>query len=103
MSIHPKTNIEWRKWLERNHSRPNGIWLIAFKLEALEIPPDLRMAFKCHPGSNDNFDAFPRSTERAILESIGNAKTVVTRENGVSETATLAAEKIRANQWAKKQ
>ena len=188
-SIHPKSSHEWRKWLEGNHLRANGIWLITFKqatgklrisyddavetalcfgwidskprtldaersmlwfsprkkgsawskrnkerveklvaanrlheaglakieeakqdgswikldsVEALEIPSDLRKAFKSNLGSNSNFDAFPRSTKRAILEWIGNAKTEATRAKRVSETATLAAENIRANQWSKK-
>ena len=188
-SIQPKSILEWNKWLERNHSRANGIWLITFKqatgrprisyddavesalcfgwidskprildaersmlwfsprkkgsawskrnkerveklvaanrlheaglakieeakqdgswikldsVEALEIPSDLRKAFKSNLGSNSNFDAFPRSTKRAILEWIGNAKTEATRAKRVSETATLAAENIRANQWSKK-
>lgn len=188
-SIQPKSILEWNKWLERNHSRANGIWLITFKqatgrprisyddavesalcfgwidskprtldaersmlwfsprkkgsawskrnkerveklvaanrlheaglakieeakqdgswikldsVEALEIPSDLRKAFKSNLGSNSNFDAFPRSTKRAILEWIGNAKTEATRAKRVSETATLAAENIRANQWTKK-
>ena len=30
-SIQPKSILEWNKWLERNHSRANGIWLITFK------------------------------------------------------------------------
>ena len=188
-SIQPKSILEWNKWLERNHSRANGIWLITFKqatgrprisyddavesalcfgwidskprtldaersmlwfsprkkgsawskrnkerveklvaanrlheaglakiedakqdgswikldsVEALEIPSDLRNAFKSNLGSNSNFDAFPRSSKRAILEWIGNAKTEATRAKRVSETATLAAENIRANQWTKK-
>ena len=188
-SIQPKSILEWNKWLERNHSRANGIWLITFKqvtgkprisyddavesalcfgwidskprtldaersmlwfsprkkgsawskrnkerveklvaanrlreaglakieeakqdgswskldsVEALEIPSDLRKAFKSNLGSNSNFDAFPRSSKRAILEWIGNAKTEATRAKRVSETATLAAENIRANQWTKK-
>lgn len=188
-SIQPKSILEWNQWLERNHSRANGIWLITFKqatgrprifyddavesalcfgwidskprtldaersmlwfsprkkgsawskrnkerveklvaanrlheaglakieeakqdgswikldsVEALEIPSDLRKAFKSNLSSNSNFDAFPRSTKRAILEWIGNAKTEATRAKRVSETASLAAENIRANQWTKK-
>lgn len=30
-SIHPKSRAEWRKWLDENHSRPEGIWLITYK------------------------------------------------------------------------
>lgn len=30
-SIHPKSRAEWRKWLEKNHTRNAGIWLISYK------------------------------------------------------------------------
>lgn len=30
-SIHPKSRAEWRKWLEKNHTRKEGIWLISYK------------------------------------------------------------------------
>jgi uncharacterized protein YdeI (YjbR/CyaY-like superfamily) len=30
-SIHPKSRAEWRKWLEKNHTRPEGVWLISYK------------------------------------------------------------------------
>ncbi|HEU0297651.1 MAG TPA: YdeI/OmpD-associated family protein [Anaerolineales bacterium] len=30
-SIHPKSRAEWRKWLEKNHTRNEGIWLISYK------------------------------------------------------------------------
>ena len=30
-SIHPLTRAEWRAWLEENHSRGEGVWLITYK------------------------------------------------------------------------
>lgn len=30
-SIHPKSRSEWRKWLEENHTRTEGVWLISYK------------------------------------------------------------------------
>lgn len=30
-SVHPKTRAEWREWLERNHARAEGVWLISYK------------------------------------------------------------------------
>jgi uncharacterized protein YdeI (YjbR/CyaY-like superfamily) len=30
-SIHPTTLTEWRAWLEQNHTRQEGVWLISFK------------------------------------------------------------------------
>jgi uncharacterized protein YdeI (YjbR/CyaY-like superfamily) len=188
-TIHPKTALAWRKWLERHHTRTQGVWLISYKVatgkpritydeavatalcfgwidskpraldeersmlwfaprkkgsawsknnkerveqllrdnamhaaglakieeakqdgswnkldsvETLELPPDLLQAFKTHPGALGYFEAFPRSSKRAILEWIGNAKTETTRAKRVLETATLAAGNVRANQWVKK-
>lgn len=30
-STHPKSRAEWRKWLEKNQMRTEGVWLITFK------------------------------------------------------------------------
>ena len=30
-SVHPKSRAEWRKWLEKNHTRKEGVWLISYK------------------------------------------------------------------------
>lgn len=187
--IHPTTVVDWHDWLDKNHSRRSGIWLITYKLatgkpripyddavetalcfgwidskpraldaersmlwfsprkkgsawsqknkervakllsthrlheaglakiaeakqdgswqkldsvEALEIPSDLLEAFNAHVGASAHFENFPRSAKRAILEWIGNAKTAATRAKRVQETAKLAAENTRANQWTKK-
>lgn len=185
-STHPKTRAEWRAWLEANHTRAEGVWLISYKkatgkprfeygeaveealcfgwidskpnkldeersllwfaprkpgtgwskpnkdrvkrmiaagkmrpaglakveaakrdgtwsaldaVEALEIPPDLKKALKSYKAATENFAAFPRSVKRGILEWISNAKKPETRAKRVDETARLAAENKRANQW----
>ena len=83
-------------------ARADGSWSKLDAVERLEIPPDLQAAFQAHPPSESHFEAFPRSTKRAILEWIGNAKTAETRLKRVTETARLAADNVRANQWVKK-
>ncbi|MFN8435175.1 MAG: YdeI/OmpD-associated family protein [Anaerolineales bacterium] len=30
-SVHPKSRADWRKWLEENQDRKEGIWLISYK------------------------------------------------------------------------
>ena len=30
-SIRPKSRADWRKWLEENHARNEGVWLISYK------------------------------------------------------------------------
>jgi uncharacterized protein YdeI (YjbR/CyaY-like superfamily) len=185
-SVHPETRAQWRAWLEANHARCEGTWLVTFKkatgkprvdyddaveeaicfgwidskvnkldearsllwfaprkpgtgwsalnkarvermlaaglmaaaglakieaaradgtwnkldrVEALEIPPDLARAFEVFASAAANFDAFPRSAKRGILEWIEIAKKPETRAKRVEETARLAADNIRANQW----
>jgi len=32
-SFHPKTRIEWRQWLAKNHSISPGVWMVYYKKE----------------------------------------------------------------------
>jgi len=185
-STHPESRSEWRKWLEENLTRGEGVWVISFKkatgqphmeydemveealcfgwidskpnklddersmlwfaprkagtgwskinqervermvtagrmapaglvrveaakqdgswyaldaVEALEVPQDLQAALAANEMAQRNFVAFPRSVKPGILEWIANAKKPETRAKRVEETARLAAENIRANQW----
>ncbi len=187
-ATHPLTRGEWRAWLEANHTRGEGVWLISYKkatgkprieydeaveealcfgwvdsrpnkldderamlwfaprkagtgwskpnkervarliaagrmaeagmakiraaqadgswaaldaVEALEVPPDLAEALAGYPAAAANFAAFPRSAKRGILEWIASAKTAETRARRVAETARLAEQNQRANQWRK--
>lgn len=74
-------------------------WSALDGVEALEIPPDLAEALAANPAAQQYFEAFPRSIKRGILEWIANAKKAETRARRVEETARLATENIRANQW----
>lgn len=185
-AVHPLSRAEWRAWLEQNHTRPEGVWLVSYKkatgkprveydeaveealcfgwidskgnkldeertllwfaprkpktgwsrpnkerverliaaglmapaglakietaqqdgswnaldaVEALEIPPDLAGALAGYSQAQQNFEAFPRSAKRGILEWIVNAKRPETRAKRIEETARLAQDNIRANQW----
>ncbi|MCE7982125.1 MAG: hypothetical protein DYG89_13095 [Caldilinea sp. CFX5] len=80
-------------------AKADGTWTALDSIEALEIPPDLAVALADHPPAVDHFAAFPRSVKRGILEWISTAKTAATRAKRITETATLAAENKRANQW----
>jgi uncharacterized protein YdeI (YjbR/CyaY-like superfamily) len=82
-------------------AKEDGSWFALDAVEALEIPPDLAAALSQHPPAKENFDAFPRSAKRGILEWISTAKTAPTRDKRVMETATQAAKNVRANQWRK--
>jgi uncharacterized protein YdeI (YjbR/CyaY-like superfamily) len=81
-------------------AKADGSWSALDAVESLEVPPDLVAAFAAVPNSAANFEAFPRSTKLAILQWITQAKTAGTRAKRVEETARLAGENIRANQWS---
>lgn len=80
-------------------AKQDGSWNALDAAEALEIPPDLEKAFAQHGAARQNFDAFPPSVRKGILTWIGSAKRPETRSKRIEETARLAAENIRANQW----
>lgn len=83
-------------------ARQNGAWNALKETDLNKIPPDLNKAFSMHSGSYKNFQQFPPSTKRAILEWIAQAKTPETRQKRLAETARLAAQNIRANQYQPK-
>jgi uncharacterized protein YdeI (YjbR/CyaY-like superfamily) len=80
-------------------AKANGSWSTLDTVELLEVPADLAAAFRACPGSHKHFDAFPKSVRRGILEWIAQAKRAETRAARVSETARLAQQNERANQW----
>jgi uncharacterized protein YdeI (YjbR/CyaY-like superfamily) len=80
-------------------AKTNGKWDFLTDVQQGIVPEDLAKAFRAHKASAANFDAFPPSVKRGILEWIKQAKKPETRAKRVEETARLAAENIRANQW----
>lgn len=82
-----------------DEAKASGTWNMIDSAHKLEVPDDLSKEFTAYPGGRENFDAFPPSTQRGILEWIIQAKTPETRAKRINTTASLAAENIRANQW----
>lgn len=80
-------------------ARRDGSWTKLDAVEELQIPEDLNEALEKMPQAMENFAAFPRSAKRGILEWIANTKTAETRARRVGETARLASQNERANQW----
>jgi uncharacterized protein YdeI (YjbR/CyaY-like superfamily) len=80
-------------------AKQDGSWSALDAVEALEIPVDLEAALAVYETARGYFDAFPRSVKRGILEWIANAKKPETRAKRIQETAQLAADNLRANQW----
>lgn len=83
-------------------AKADGTWTLLDDVEDLVVPEDLAAAFGRHPGSRERWEAFPRSPKRGILEWIVQARTPVTREKRIEETARLAALGERANAWRRK-
>jgi uncharacterized protein YdeI (YjbR/CyaY-like superfamily) len=82
-------------------AKKDGSWNALDGAEALDIPPDLAEALAAYPAATEHFAAFPCSAKRGILEWILQARTPETRSRRIEETARLAADNIRANQWRK--
>jgi uncharacterized protein YdeI (YjbR/CyaY-like superfamily) len=80
-------------------AKADGSWALLDAVELLEIPGDLAGALAGQANATANFENFPRSARRGILEWIVQAKKPETRAKRIEETARLAAENIRANQW----
>jgi uncharacterized protein YdeI (YjbR/CyaY-like superfamily) len=83
-------------------AKADGSWAKLDAVDALAVPDDLRAALREHPPAEGNFDAFPPSARRGILEWITQAKRGDTRATRIEETARLAAQNVRANQWPRR-
>ena len=79
-------------------ARENGSWTLLDDVERGVIPEDLSAALAAHPPAAENFDAFPRSTKRMLLERVAQARRPETRAARILEIATLAARNERAFQ-----
>lgn len=82
-------------------AKTTGTWDALNAVEALEIPDDLAAALAAYPLAAANFEAFPKSAKRGILEWIAAAKQPHTRQKRVQETATKAQQNLRAQAYAK--
>jgi len=80
-------------------AKGGGSWARLDASHSLEVPWDLAAALAAYPSARGHFDAFPPSARRGILEWIDAAKRPETRARRVAETARLAEENVRANQW----
>ncbi len=86
--------VEWAK--------QNGTWDALNEVSEAIIPPDLMVAFEQNVPALEHWEKFSKSSRKAILEWILNAKTTETRAKRILETATLAAKNVKANQYVKK-
>jgi uncharacterized protein YdeI (YjbR/CyaY-like superfamily) len=80
-------------------ARADGSWTLLDSSEAMEVPADLEAALAAYPDAARHFGAFPPGVGKAILQWISLAKKPGTRAARIDETARLANENVRANQW----
>jgi uncharacterized protein YdeI (YjbR/CyaY-like superfamily) len=80
-------------------AQKNGTWTALDAVEKMTVPDDLQKAFKNNKAAFNNWESFPRSSKKIILEWIQNAKRPATRLNRITETVKLAAKNNRANHY----
>lgn len=79
-------------------AKADGSWSLLDDVENLIVPEDLARAFAANPPAASEWEAFPPSAKRGILEWIVRAKRPETRTRRIDETARLAAIGERAHQ-----
>jgi uncharacterized protein YdeI (YjbR/CyaY-like superfamily) len=77
-------------------AKANGSWTLLDEVEQGIVPADLAAALAANEPARPNFDAFPRSTRRAMLEWVRQAKRPETRAKRVLAIAEGAALNERA-------
>lgn len=80
-----------------DQAKLDGTWDKLNDVDALIEPSDLVAALSATPPARENWDRFPPSSRRGILEWINAAKRAETRNTRIQQTATLAAQGIKAN------
>lgn len=72
-----------------------GTWQVVPDEAGSTAPDDLRTLLDRHGAAGQNFDRFPPSSKRMILEWIATAKKPETRQRRIERTVTLAGDNIR--------
>jgi uncharacterized protein YdeI (YjbR/CyaY-like superfamily) len=84
-------------------AKETGTWDALNDVDNLIIPADFHKELQKQGSALKHFEAFPKSVRRGILEWILNAKKPETRLKRIQETALLAKDNKRANQYTKKE
>lgn len=78
-------------------AQARGTWQVLPDAAGSTVPEDLRALLDRNAAARRNFQNFPPSSKRLILEWIATAKRPETRRRRISRTVELAAMNIRAN------
>jgi uncharacterized protein YdeI (YjbR/CyaY-like superfamily) len=76
-------------------AKTKGTWQAVPETSA--VPDDLRVLLDGDEAARGNFEKFPPSSKRLILEWIATAKKPETRQRRINRTIDLAAVNVRAN------
>lgn len=85
-----------------DEAKADGSWTRLDTSEAAVVPAELASAFLDHPGSQQEFDAFPAGVRKQLIFWVDDARRPETKARRADEIARLAAQGIRANQWSPK-
>lgn len=77
-------------------AKANGAWTLLDDVWDLVVPADLDAALQKRPGAREQWDSFPPSARRAMLEWLVQAKREDTRRKRVEEIAEKTARGDRA-------
>lgn len=77
-------------------AKKDGSWSFLDDVETLLSPDDLKLALSKNTIAQKNFEAFPPSAKRGILEWIKNAKRAETRAKRIQDTVEKAAKNIKS-------
>jgi uncharacterized protein YdeI (YjbR/CyaY-like superfamily) len=80
-------------------AKASGTWNALDRVEGGDEPGDLAAALDAAPAARREWNSFPRSVRRAILEWVANAKRPETRARRVAAVVAEASGGRRANQW----
>jgi uncharacterized protein YdeI (YjbR/CyaY-like superfamily) len=81
-------------------ARASGAWTALDDVEALVVPDDLAAALDS-PSARAQWERYPPSVKRGILQWLLDAKRPETRAKRIAETADAAAAGRRPGQWAR--
>jgi uncharacterized protein YdeI (YjbR/CyaY-like superfamily) len=77
-------------------AKRNGMWTLLDDVEDLIVPDDLAAALAGEPNGRANWDAFPPSARRAMLQWVVEARRAETRADRVARIAAGAGRNERA-------
>lgn len=83
-------------------AKENGSWTILDKIEALEIPNDLKVALENQKGAMEFFEGLSKSDKKILLHWVSSAKRDETKQRRILEIVESASNNQLPNQFRRK-